>query len=395
MMIEKDGMKMQISVIVPIYNVEKYIKRCLDSILGQSYKNMEIILVDDGSTDNCVKICEEYKKLDSRIIVIHKANGGLVSARKAGIQVAKGEFIGWVDGDDWIEPYYFEQMVKAQLETGADLVVSNHFHDIGKDSKKIYNYFQVGVYTKEQLLPKLLYTGNFFEYGLQPHIWSKLFRKDKLKNVQMGIDDRIIVGEDAAVIYASVLEAHSICITDICGYHYMQNGGSITKIELKDEIERYQLLFNHLEMTFKAKEVFDILNYQLEQYKKYLLFLRQMSIFDEQVLLPYGGIPKNSRVILYGAGVLGQKMHQYLSEIESMSIVLWVDKNYRNYMNEGFDVKNPDLLSEVENYDYILIANTVQSVADSIVDALFKMKIPKNKIRWFSKDFIYFKEDNS
>ena len=92
-----------ISIIVPIYKVEKYIRQCVDSIINQTYEDIEIILVDDGSPDNCPQICDDYAKTDSRVKVIHKENGGIMSARKAGLKVATGEYIGFVDGDDWIE----------------------------------------------------------------------------------------------------------------------------------------------------------------------------------------------------------------------------------------------------------------------------------------------------
>ncbi|HCI64916.1 MAG TPA: glycosyl transferase, partial [Clostridiales bacterium] len=102
-----------ISVIVPVYRVEAFLPRCLDSIRGQTYKNLEIILVDDGSPDNCGKICDEYAEMDSRIRVIHKKNGGLSSARNAGLDVAVGDYIGFVDSDDWIAPEMYETLLGA------------------------------------------------------------------------------------------------------------------------------------------------------------------------------------------------------------------------------------------------------------------------------------------
>lgn len=377
-----------VSVIVPIYNVERYLGKCIDSILTQSYEDMEVILVDDGSTDSSGKICDEYSKKDRRVVIIHKMNGGLVSARKAGLEAATGEFIGCVDADDWIEADYFEQMVRAQKESGADLIVSGHFHDIGEDSKKVWGSFAEGTYSKEQLLSKLLYSGNFFEYGIQPHMVTKLFRKEILLKTQLCVDERIVVGEDAAVVYPSILEAEKICITNIYGYHYVQHGGSITKKELRNEMEMYQMLFGHMEKKFREKGVWDIMSPQMEQYKKYLLFIRQMQCFDEKVLLPYGGIPQNSRIIIYGAGVLGQKMHKYLSQIEDISIVLWVDKNFRSYIEKGMDVKEPESIAGCENYDYILIANTVLQTAKTIKEYLLKLNVVESKIKWFTPEFI-------
>lgn len=377
-----------ISVIVPIYNGTEYLHKCVESILKQTYRDLEIILVDDGSAYLCGKACDEYADQDDRIRVIHKENGGSTSARKAGLEIANGEFVGFVDGDDWIELDYYEKMVLAQEKTGADIVLSGHFHDIGADSRQVRDNFPVGVYTKEQLLPALLYAGRFFEYGVQPHMVTKLFKKEIAVKMQMRVDNRIVIGEDAAVVYPSVLEAEKVYVSDVCAYHYIQHPNSITKSrEVKKGAEIYDLLFKCLEEAFKEKKVWEILESQLKQYKKYLLFMHQISIFDEKVLVPYGGIQQGSKVIIYGAGVLGQKMYRYLAEKEEISIVLQVDQKYAVYQKNGFGVSDPDEILKVTDYDFILIANTVQDVAENIRQYLVDKGIDNKKILWFSEEF--------
>lgn len=377
-----------ISVIVPIYNRTEYLHKCIESILGQTYRDLEIILVDDGSTYLCGKVCDEYADQDNRIRVIHKENGGSTSARKAGLEIADGEFVGFVDGDDWIEPDYYEKMVLAQEKTGADIVLSGHFHDIGIESRQVMDNFPAGIYTREQLLPTLLYAGRFFEYGVQPHMVTKLFKKEIAVKMQMRVDNRIVIGEDAAVVYPSVLEAEKIYISDICAYHYIQQPNSMTKSrEVENRTEIYSLLFEYLEETFKEKKVWEILESQLKQYKKYLLFMHQMYVFDEKVLTPYGGIKPGSRVIIYGAGVLGQKMYRYLAEKEEISIVLWVDRKDTVYRENGFGVCAPDEIWKVTDYDFILIANTAQDAAGNIRQYLVDNGIDNKKILWFSEEF--------
>ncbi len=377
-----------ISVIVPIYNGTEYLHKCVESILKQTYRDLEIILVDDGSAYLCGKVCDEYADQDGRIRVIHKENGGSTSARKAGLEIADGEFVGFVDGDDWIEPDYYEKMVLAQEKTGADIVLSGHFHDIGTDSRQVRDNFPVGVYTREQLLPALLYARRFFEYGVQPHMVTKLFKKEIAVKMQMRVDNRIVIGEDAAVVYPSVLEAEKVYVSDVCAYHYIQHPNSITKSrEVKKGAEIYDLLFKCLEEAFKEKKVWEILESQLKQYKKYLLFMHQISIFDKKVLMPYGGIQQGSKVIIYGAGVLGQKMYRYLAEKEEISIVLWVDQKYVVYQENGFGVSDPDEILKVTDYDFILIANTVQDVAENIRQYLVDKGIDNKKILWFSEEF--------
>ena len=111
-----------ISIIVPVYNVELYLNECINSIRNQTYKNLEIILIDDGSTDNSGKICDEYAKIDSRIVVIHKENKGVTSARKVGVEIANGKYIGFVDSDDYIDKEMYKNMLKKILETDADFI---------------------------------------------------------------------------------------------------------------------------------------------------------------------------------------------------------------------------------------------------------------------------------
>lgn len=376
-----------ISVIVPIYNTSEYLEQCVGSILNQTYRDLEVILVDDGSSYLCGKACDEYALRDSRIKVIHKENGGSTSARKAGLEIANGDFVSYVDGDDWIEPDYYEKMAAAQEKTGADMVLSGHFHDIGTDSRRVNDNFPTGVYAREQLLPTLLYAGQFFEYGIQPHMVTKLFRREILRKTQMCVDDRIVIGEDAAVVYPSVLEAEKIVILDVCAYHYVQHSDSMTKKEREDKEDIYGLLFAHLEKAFKNKNVWEIMKPQLRQYRKYLLFMHQISYFDEKVLVPYGGIAAGSKVVIYGAGVLGQKIHRYLMRKKEICIVLWLDQKYEIYREKGLAVDAPNEILKVPEYDFILIANTVQSTAETIRHNLVDNGIDDRKILWFSEEF--------
>ena len=116
----------RISIIVPIYNVEKYLPRCIESLMGQTYKNIEIILVNDGSTDNCRHICNDYKKRDNRIIVFHQKNAGVSNARNTGLKVASGQFVGFCDPDDWVESKMYEEMLAAINKKNADIAICGY-----------------------------------------------------------------------------------------------------------------------------------------------------------------------------------------------------------------------------------------------------------------------------
>ena len=134
-----------ISVLVPIYKIDRYLGICVESLLNQTYKNLEIILVDDGSPDRCPEICDLYASKDERIKVIHKENGGLVSARKAALMAAKGSYIGYVDGDDWVGPGFYHSLYSSIKESDADIAIAGFSRDLFSSTKNILNAIPSGV----------------------------------------------------------------------------------------------------------------------------------------------------------------------------------------------------------------------------------------------------------
>ncbi|MBX4258632.1 glycosyltransferase [Clostridium estertheticum] len=170
-----------ISIIVPIYNVEVYIRNCVDSILGQSYENLEIILVDDGSPDNCGDICDEYRSKDKRIKVIHKKNGGLSSARNAGIDIASGDYLGFIDSDDWIERDMYESLYNAIIEHKADISVCGRYIVEGDKITTISDSEKAQVFTRSEALSELVLD----EYsGMKNFAWDKLYKKELFDDIR-------------------------------------------------------------------------------------------------------------------------------------------------------------------------------------------------------------------
>lgn len=383
----------KVSIVVPVYNAEKYLDQCVTSIMGQTYRHLEIILVNDGSTDHSLEICRKYAETDERITVVEQINQGVVKARKTGVEAATGDFIGWADADDWMESGYIEGLVRLQEESNADIVTATHFHDIGSDSRLIKNGVDTGIYDVKQLLPVMLYTGEFFEYGITPQLYTKLFRADILKKTQFMVADNIIAGDDAAVVYPSLLMAEKVCVSNITGYHYVQHPASITKTGFSDELARIRMLIEYLNDIFRKAGVSEWMNHQLATYENYMLALRQIDIFDaadsEKILVPYGGFRENDRLVIYGAGVLGQKIYHYLEADGRVKLTGWLDKNYEVYRKQGFGVDSSDLLSKVNlEFDYIVIANITESVAMMMKDFLLASGVAEEKIRWFSAEFL-------
>ena len=222
-----------ISIIVPVYKSEKYIKKCIESIINQTYKDIEIILVDDGSPDNCPKICDNYAEIDNRIHVIHKQNGGLINARKSGLEIAHGEYIGFVDGDDWIEPEMYQLFADMIKKYSPDMVLSDFYYDDdGKltNSKQLFDKEYYDKIALEKFIyPKMLFSGTYYNFGINPCCWSKVYKRELIKKNLPLVDGRIKMGEDAAFTYPCLIDAQSVATIKKPCYHYILNPESMTK----------------------------------------------------------------------------------------------------------------------------------------------------------------------
>lgn len=170
----------KISVIVPVYNIQDYIRQCIESVLCQTYTSLELILVDDGSTDNSGKICEEYAQRDSRVVIIHKTNGGQSSARNMGIDIARGEWLSFVDGDDWIEPEMYQKMLSV-VRPQDDIVCCSHYDVYGSGKYPAAEPdSMITRYTNNQIFNELFGSNHMIRF----EAWNKLFRRTVVNNIR-------------------------------------------------------------------------------------------------------------------------------------------------------------------------------------------------------------------
>ena len=215
-----------ISIIVPVYQVEKYLEKCINSIIAQTYKNLEIILVDDGSTDNCPAICDRFQKEDARIKVIHQQNGGLSHARNAGLEIATGDFIGFVDSDDWIEPNMYEILMSALQDTGAEIAVCNRQTEIS-DSKYLpanITSCKRKLYSSKEAL-RLIINGRG---NIRNTVWNKLYKRTVLSNISFP-EGKIY--EDLLWTPLVIGNAKLIVCMDSPLYHYLNRTDSLSHNE--------------------------------------------------------------------------------------------------------------------------------------------------------------------
>ena len=271
------------SIVVPIYNVESYLKTCIDSILHQTFSDFELILVDDGSPDNCPDICDEYKKIDDRVIVIHKQNGGLVSARKAGAERTSGEYVICVDGDDWIDSNYlsrFNEILSVYnnpdvICCGAKWAFINRMVEY-PITDKVITYDRILI--EKNIFPRLIedIQGNYFS----PSLWGKAFKRELYVPQQLSIDNNVKIGEDNNCTKPILYRADTLILIPECLYFYRQNDESMTK-EFKPILwSTPEIISKHLIASIPVEE-FDFQN-QIYRLIVHYLFNVCVSQFNQE-----------------------------------------------------------------------------------------------------------------
>lgn len=382
-----------VSVIVLVYQVEKYLDQCIQSICMQTYKNLEIVLVDDGSGDICAQICERYARLDSRVKVVH-CDGGVDAARKVGISAAKGKYVGYVDGDDWIEPDMYEKLVAYAHLYDVDVVESGAVDSWTDVEKNRVPFLPEGCYKGENFVkniePKLLYAGTFFQHGISPYLWSKLFRKDKFEKYQMMPGMLNEYHDSPMVSLPCIAETKSLYISHDCFYHYRVRADSGKREVRKNEILNFTKYYQDAFLRFKGTLLDTRDDRQIQYYLMYWLILKAPEIFDtpgaENFLVPYGNIGLHDKIVLYGAGAAGIHMEHYIRNVKGSNLTGWIDKNFLTLQN-SLGVQNPEEITNMD-YDHIIISILREDAVESAKEDLKALGIPEYKTLWIEQKYI-------
>lgn len=378
----------KISVIVPIYRIEKYLPECIDSLLNQSFLDFELLLVNDGSPDKCPKICDDYAEKDSRVKVIHKENGGLLSARKAGLENAKGKYIAFVDGDDWVDKFYLDTLFKLADANDADLVVTGQFREFDGKIETIKPK-EAGVYNEKEIksyiIPNAIYNGRFCEHGISTYVWNKLYKRELLYKILMDVPNEIIMGEDAAITYSYLSMSKSLVISRIPLYYYRQRHDSIVKSLENPKIEYYRLglLMNFLKI--KLSHVLDqqTLDRQISYYLYSQILVRTGGLIQNDsgsiLFNPFLEAKQNSKIVVYSSGSFGQHILSTNVKTGFFSIIKWIDVDFHD-LNIGGNSVEP--ISSIDNadFDLLIIATINPSTYESIKEELKLMGIDEDKI---------------
>lgn len=374
----------KISVIVPVYKTEMYIRQSIDSIINQTYKNLEIILVDDGSPDNCGQICDEYAENDSRVHVIHKPNGGLVSARKAGVSIATGEYITFVDSDDWIDSgayFYASEIIKSYK---VDVLVFG-FKKIYEASLNCeHENFSEGFYDRNLLYKEICKIDSdeiFYKKIVSPFCWNKVIRTDIIKNNIVNVDNSTKIGEDAALMYPAIFDANSIYVTYTAYYNYRMNNSSMLH---SFDTNRYKSVEKVVGTVFDSVKKHGLQNnkvimHQLNLYAFDLMLITDTCHYINNIRELYPKINDNDHILFYGKGVFAHNLKYLAEKDKTLNIAGFIDSSSIN---------------EIDNYhfDCVIIAVTISSFVKEIIEILDSKGIDRQKIFYLKNSEILFND---
>lgn len=263
-------MNPKISIIVPVYKVEKYIHKCVDSILSQTFTDFELILVNDGSPDFCGEICNQYTEIDNRVKVIHKKNGGLSDARNTGIEIAKGDYIGFVDSDDWIEPDMYQILYDLCIKNDCEIATCTYA--IVHNDKRITNESNHMVVQNRNEAMQSLLEGKLYNEV----VWTKLFKRSLFENQRFTVG---IIHEDTDFTYRMIHESKKICSVGMAKYNYLKRDGSIMERATKnvkiDSVTVYDKMYKFMNRNYP--ELCTIVSAKLANSALYLLNLMTLN----------------------------------------------------------------------------------------------------------------------
>lgn len=342
-------MKPTVSIIIPIYNAQKTICRCIESILNQEYSDFELILADDGSTDSSGAICDEYATKDSRIQVIHKKNTGVSDTRNLAISQAGGTYLQFVDSDDWITPDATKLLVRAATEHHCDLVISDFYRVVGERVSHKGDIEDDGVLTREEFAAHMMENPADFYYGV---LWNKLFRRDLIEKYNLRMDTSVSWCEDFLFNLEYILHAEVFYALQAPIYYYVKTKGSLASqgMSISKTIKMKFMVFEYYNEFYKNV-------YDEKDYEK-----KRLSVY--RFLVDAAGDGMVPPTILPGAKKLGDERNRVYPEAVSGEGILMESYRSRKLLErylETVALKNDLSLKEVTLLLYLSQAHTIRS----------------------------------
>lgn len=378
-----------ISIIVPVYQAACHIERCIKSILLQTYQDIQLILVDDGSTDGSGEICDRYQKMYKCIEVLHMGNQGPVMARKEGLKKARGRFIGFVDADDYVAPQMFARLYDEIQLSGSDFVHSWYWSIYG-DNKicEVNPYsgeFEINcMQDRQEVLKRLLLDETT---ALTPSLWSKLYRADFAIENFMLLPDNQIFGEDELFLFACLVNCKKVSVISDCNYNYMIQEKSLS------HLDRQVHFLRGIELVHMIIKLNKVLKYPLDEStlyewlrKKTCYLLRDTAESTNQLgVIRYyiNNIEqyRGKKVALYGAGAVG---HDFLRQMRICGMnppIAVIDKRHSKISWCNIRIVSPCSIMSLD-FDILIIAVLNKKIMEEIRAELLFMGVPEEKIVW-------------
>lgn len=388
----------KLSVIVPIFNMEMYLKNCIDSILAQNYKDLEIILVDDGSDDHSLEICREYGRLD-HVTIVRQENKGLLGARLEGVRHSKSKYVTFVDADDWIAPEMYEQMMKDTEKSDYQLIISGIIR-YWSEARKIYQYPALSKeeYGRNEIVneiyPNMIWDIKKESSGLDPSLCNKVFERNLILQSLINAEKtNLYLCEDAAVMYPLMMYIKNVKVINNCFYYHRQRMENELAPYITDHcfFDKLYVFYSYMKTSMGERFYDQIEWYYLKMLnlrKNYYIHLRE----ENSVYYPVDMMEPESEFIIYGAGDYGERLYALYKKVRFGRLVLWVDKNSANIHKEEMKISPPEEILDME-YDYIVLAIFSADTAARIRQELIKMGIPKHKIIWKKQKWSYISKE--
>lgn len=376
-----------LSVVIPVYNNGIFLTKCLKSVIEQTFHNIEIILIDDGSTDDSMEICNDYEKKYSNIKFYHTSNSGPYQARKYGASKASGRLITFLDADDWIEKDAYEMLINIFLKHEPDII--SYTFQIDDSGNAEEDFLESGLYTqemiKEIIIPRMMFDIDTGWRKLNPSVGCKIFKKEVYLEVVDKIEERIVWGEDALVTYPAMCIADSVYIYNQPFYHYNMNDNSCTHSfpyerigELKDfKSSLTKLLIHYCDELDLSFQVDCYLRTYVEMLANNWLQIHRSASMH---VFPYNLVRSKANVSIYGAGEVGKSYIVELLQSRYANVAGWYDKEKCGIDYCGISIQNPKFIDE--DAECIIIAVADEKVAYDIRGDLIKEGMSKEKIFW-------------
>lgn len=369
-------MKSNLSVIIPLYNQEKYIKQCVESVINQKNINVSIIIVNDGSTDNSLNICEKIAAVNNNVRIITQSNQGLAGARKTGIEVAETKYITFLDADDFVTSEAY-----SEAENFMQRDVDEIFYEISRyysneRIKREYHVIDSGFYDKnrieKEIYPRLIWDFNRNTPGIECSQCVRVVKKNLLIEAYENLHGKsFYYGEDIAITYPLMTRIKTLAVVSESYYMHRQreNNGVPPYIASKGYFEEIFNLYRYLRISMNKNVIYDF-NKQIDYMYMYSIELKKWAYgdykYDRNILFPFNKLPEGRKVILYGAGIVGNSYYNQLNKLSYCKSILWVDKNADNIENPMVRPISELECKEAHEFENVVIALESRVVVEEV-----------------------------